>query len=81
VAQAAVEGRIDRLVVDVDRAVPGRFDAATGRIEIARADEAAGLDDLLDDLAAKALQTGSEVLVVPSDRMPSTTGIAAIYRY
>jgi hypothetical protein len=39
------------------------------------------LDDVLDDLGAIVHKTGGEVVVVPTERMPSGTGIAAIYRY
>ncbi len=80
IAKAAVAGRIATLLVDADRVVPGRFDPETGVIEYARLDDP-GVDDLLDDLCEHTLKTGGEVVIVPPERMPSDTGIAAIYRF
>jgi hypothetical protein len=39
------------------------------------------VDDRLDDIAEQALKNGGQVVVVPAARMPTRTGIAAIYRY
>lgn len=39
------------------------------------------LDDLLDDLGERVLATGGEVVIVPTERMPTNAGLAAIYRY
>jgi hypothetical protein len=39
------------------------------------------VDDILDDLAELTLKAGGEVVVVPGERMPTDTGVAAIYRY
>ena len=36
---------------------------------------------MLDDLAERVLKTGGEVIMVPPERMPSKTGLAAIYRF
>ena len=66
--------------VDADRRIPGRLDRASGAIEIADLRKA-DIDDLLDDLAEAVLGTGGEVVVVPAERMPTSTGLAAIYRY
>jgi Bacterial archaeo-eukaryotic release factor family 3 len=80
IAEAAVSGRVSTLLIEADRQVPGRMDAATGRIEF---DDLAhpGVDDLLDDLGELVLKMGGEVVVVPAERMPTPTGIAAIYRF
>jgi hypothetical protein len=37
--------------------------------------------DLLDDLGEHTVKTGGEVVIVPAERMPTDTGIAAIYRF
>ena len=60
--------------------IPGRIDAATGAITRADLDNPV-VDDALDDLGEQVLRTGGEVVVVPADRMPTTTGVAARYRY
>jgi stalled ribosome rescue protein Dom34 len=36
---------------------------------------------MLDDLAEAVLRTGGDVVIVPKERMPSTSGLAAILRY
>ena len=73
-------GRVATLLIEADREIPGRIDAATGDIEF---DDLAHpeVDDVLDDLGALALKMGGQVVIVPTERMPTETGIAAIYRY
>jgi len=39
------------------------------------------VDDVLDDLGVLAMKMGGHVVVVPTERMPTETGVAAIYRY
>ncbi|WP_333683690.1 baeRF3 domain-containing protein [Pontibaca methylaminivorans] len=80
IAREAVNGRIETLLVEADREIPGRFDNATGAIEFAPL-EAPGVDDLLDDIGEHVLRTGGEVVIVPAESMPSDTGLAAIYRH
>lgn len=80
VARAAAEGRIDTLLVEAERVVPGRLDVATGAIQ-ADDIERPDVDDLLDDIGEQTLRTGGEVIVVPQPRMPTESGVAAIYRY
>lgn len=79
-AREAVAGRVGTLLVDADQHVPGRLDLATGRVDF---DDLAHpeVDDLLDDLAELVLNKGGEVVIVPSDRMPTQSGVAAIYRF
>jgi len=76
-AEAARMGRVGVLLVDADKSLPGSIDRTTGAVT--PGDAAAG--DLLDDLAELAARNGATVIVVPTDRMPTTTGLAAIYRY
>jgi hypothetical protein len=52
---------------------------ATLLIEAERS--SAELDERLDDIGELALRNGGQVLVVPAARMPTRTGVAAIYRY
>lgn len=80
VAEAAVTGRVATLLIEAEREVPGRIDAATGRIAFAELADPE-VDDTLDDLAELVLNAGGRVVVVPAARMPSTTGVAAIYRF
>lgn len=79
-AEAAIAGRVATLLLEADRQVPGRIDAATGQIEFA--DQAhPEIGDLLDELGELVLKMGGQVVIVPGERMPTLTGIAAIYRF
>lgn len=80
VARAVVAGRVATLLIDARREIPGRIDAATGDIELDDL-EHPEVDDVLDDLGTLALKMGGQVVIVPTERMPTDTGIAAIYRY
>ena len=80
VARAVVAGRVDTALIEADRVLPGRIDTETGAIEFADL-ASPDVDDVLDDLAALTLKMGGRVVVVPAERMPTGTGIAATYRY
>lgn len=80
VAQAAAAGRVATLLIESDRQIAGRLDGASGRIEVAELSHPQ-VDDLLDDLGALVDKMAGQVLVVPSERMPTQTGLAATYRY
>ncbi|WP_373065124.1 hypothetical protein [Gemmatimonas sp.] len=79
-AMAALGGRVRALLVDDDRVVPGHVDRATAQVSHGELDDP-HVEDILDDLAEIVLRMGGDVVMVPRDRMPSTTGIAAIYRF
>jgi hypothetical protein len=80
VANAAVGGRVVTLLVEAERHIPGRIDSSAGEV---RLDERArpDVDDLLDDIAELVLRNGGQVVIVPAERMPTDTGLAAIYRF
>jgi hypothetical protein len=78
-AKAALAGRVGRLLLDADREAPGRIDE-TGAIRFAEPGETE-INDVTNDLAELVLRNGGEVIVVPSDKMPTTSGIAALFRY
>jgi hypothetical protein len=80
VARAAHEGRVGVLLVEAERVVPGRLDPQTGEAWQAPED-ARDVDDLLDDVAEAVLRTKGMVVVVPRDRMPTATGLAATNRF
>jgi hypothetical protein len=80
IAEAAVAGRVATLLIEAERHVPGRIDYACGRIEpgdLAHPE----IDDVLDDLGELVLHKGGQIVVVPAERMPARTGLAAIYRF
>ncbi|MBJ2356483.1 hypothetical protein JF818_08615 [Sphaerochaeta sp. S2] len=80
VAKAAFNSRIATLLIEESKIVPGKINRATGEVEYGDIKEPA-FDDLLDDIAELTLMRKGEVLVIPKDMMPSTTGVAAIFRY
>lgn len=80
VAKATVGGRVATLLIEASREVPGRINAATGDIKLDDLTHPE-VDDLLDDLGMLALKMGGKVVIVPTERMPTKNGIAAIYRY
>jgi len=80
VAQAAAAGRVATLLIESDRQIAGRLDGATGRIELADLSHS-HVDDLLDDLGELVEKMGGRVLVIPAERMPGRTGLAATYRH
>ncbi len=80
VARAAVQGRVATLLVEADRVEPGHLDPASGAIQRTQLDHPE-VEDLLDDVAEAVLRAGGEVIVVPKERMPTSSGVAATYRY
>jgi len=80
VTKAAVAGQIATLLIEADRQLPGRIDTASGAVE---ADELSktSVDDVLDDLGEIVLRAGGQLVIVPAEQMPTSTGVAAIYRY
>jgi hypothetical protein len=80
VAHAAVAGRVATLLVEAERQVAGRIDGSTGRIDPADLGSPR-VDDVLDDLGALVESMGGEVHVLPAERMPCRTGVAASFRH
>ena len=78
-AQAMVQARIGTLLVEAEKRIPGRIDKMGAVLAGNLPDPS--MDDVLDDLAEGVLRAQGEVVVVPAGRMPTTTGIAAIYRF
>ncbi len=80
VAGAAAAGRIAVLFIDNDFQYPGLLDGVTGDF-IPDDLENPETGDLLDDIGELVLQKGGNVHVLPSGQMPSTAGIAAVFRF
>jgi hypothetical protein len=81
VAVAAVEGRIDTLIVEADRIIAVRVtNLVTGNTQ--KKDMInPKVDDLLDDMGELVIKMGGQLMVLPTGKMPSETGLAAIFRY
>lgn len=81
VAVALVEGRVDTLIIEADRIIASRItNLVTGNVQNKDLNNPR-VDDLLDDMSELALKMGGHVTVLPSEQMPTETGMAAIYRY
>ncbi len=78
---AAVAGKIDTLIIEADRMIPNKLtNLVTGNIQNRDLTNPI-VDDLLDDLGELVLKMGGQVMVLPAEKMPSKTGLAAIFRY
>lgn len=80
VAKAATENRVSRLLIESDRLIPGKLNGETGELTLKELENPV-VDDLLDDLAELVLKNMGEVVMLPKERMPTNTGVAATYRY
>ena len=81
VAVAAVEGRVEMLIVEEDRILSARItNQVTGNTQ-KKDIMHPKVDDLLDDMGELVTKMGGEVMVLPAAKMASKTGLAAIYRY
>jgi hypothetical protein len=81
IAIAAVEGRVETLIVEEDRIIAARItNLVTGNTQ--KKDMMnPKVDDLLDDMGELVTKMGGQVMILPAVKMPSNTGLAAIYRY
>ncbi|PKP16449.1 MAG: hypothetical protein CVU07_06895, partial [Bacteroidetes bacterium HGW-Bacteroidetes-23] len=81
VSVAAVEGRIDTLLIEADRIIAKRItNLETGNTQNKDLKNPK-VDDLLDDMSELVTKMGGTIYVLPSDQMPTENGFAAILRY
>jgi len=91
IGEAAACGRVATLLVEKDRFEPGVYDARTGLIAGAIVPEAdlppqrsssrpAG-EDVFGAIAETVVLHRGQVLALDREAMPSSTGLAAVYRY
>ncbi len=81
VAVAAVEGRVDTLLIEADRIIAARVtNLVTGNTQ-KKDMKNPRVDDLLDDMGELVIKMGGQVMVLPTEKMPSDKGLAAIFRY
>lgn len=79
VAKASIENKIDTVLIEADRKIDGKLDKETGKVNDDNLGEE--FSDILNEIAGITLKYKGRVVVIPKERMPSTTGIAAIYRF
>lgn len=80
IAKAAFNSRIETLLIEENKIMPGKIDNTTGELEFGPIDNP-NIGDILDDIAELTLLRKGDVLILPKDMMPGTTGISAIYRF
>jgi hypothetical protein len=81
VAVAAVGGRVDTIIVEADRIIAVRVtNLVTGNTQKKDLSNPK-VDDLLDDIGELVIKMGGKMMVLPTEKMPSETGLAAIFRY
>lgn len=80
VAKACVNNQVHTVLIESDRVVPGRVNPITGALEEGELSNPE-FGDLLNDYALLTLKYGGKVVMLPKDKMPTTTGVAAIYRF
>jgi hypothetical protein len=80
-AIAAVNGRVDTLIIESGRMIAIRItNLITGNTQ--KKDlKNPRVDDLLDDMGELVTKMGGQVMILPAEKMPSQTGLAAIFRY
>jgi hypothetical protein len=80
VAEAATAGRVKTALIEADKQIPGSIDLESGTVSYENL-ENPDTDDILDDIAQIVLRKGGEVVIVPTENMPTDTGVAATYRF
>lgn len=78
VRTAPKEGRVGTLLLEADKIIT---DESGGRDQVANLLDDSKKDDILDDIGETVHNMGGEVIVIPAELMPSSTGVAAIFRY
>ena len=79
-ARAATNGAIELLLVDIDQILPGTVDDIEGKVSLAKA-VGAGNYDVIDEIAGRAILTGSKILGVRKTDLPNDGPLAATLRY
>ena len=81
VAPAAVTGRVRCLLVAEGEPVWGILARDTGELTRHERQEGPEDGDVLDDIGEEALKRGADVFVLPREKMPTPSPIAAIFRF
>ena len=79
VTRAVFEGRVDVIMIEADRVIPGMIHKDSGKLTTDVNDQESG--NVVNDLATMVYKSKAEIVILPKERMPSTTGVAAVYRY
>jgi hypothetical protein len=80
VVAGAIAGRVDTLFVDTEARKWGSYDSGSGLVEV-HAEQQDGDEDLLDLAFVQTYLNGGNVYALDPEKMPGTSGAAAIFRY
>ncbi|MGI6730337.1 MAG: hypothetical protein ACOX5F_00355 [Anaerovoracaceae bacterium] len=80
IAKSNLNNKVSTVLIESDKIIPGRINRTTGEIEKGELNHYE-FGDLLNDMALWVIQNGGNAVMLPKERMPTTTGIAAIYRF
>lgn len=67
-------------MIEADRQIAGKLDPTSGKLAFGDLHHPE-VDDVLDDFADLALKMDGKVMLMAVDEMPTTTGVAPIYRF
>ncbi|WP_132325912.1 hypothetical protein [Pseudobacteriovorax antillogorgiicola] len=81
IARAAVNGRVETLIINSSTQIWGRFDRQTGAIRVARPNQQVAEDCILDDIAQVIHSYQGRVLFIDHESDPSQPQYSAIYRW
>jgi len=81
VAEAAVLGRVRRLLIADGKPLFGRVDRVTGEVTLHAGQTGPQDDDVLDDLAEIVLSRGGDVVVLDPPKMPEEAAAVATFRW
>ena len=77
---AAYTGRIDTLIVDINKHVPGKFETQSRQVNIHQNNEN-GEEDLLNLAAIYSLKNDAKVCAITDKEVSGNNSLAAIFRY
>jgi hypothetical protein len=80
VARWATYGAVDTLLVDIDQALPGEVDEASGAVTFDESDDAVNYG-VTDEIARRVFLAGGRVMAVRAGDIPLGGPVAAILRY
>lgn len=76
IAMAALESRVDVLLINLNKTIPGKIDQTTAKLH-----KENHHGDMLNDLALMAIKQSATVYVVSENEMVIDNDVNAIYRY
>ena len=78
---AVLDGRVDTLMIDAEKRIAGKIDRENRKVELLNDFSDTEAEEVLDDLAEMVIRRSGDVKIIPSQYMPTDTGLAAIYRF